>query len=110
MKKIITLFLILITTSVSAQIESKNFISKSFLVKNDTVQIDTLSITPFNFKVFSSTSNQIDTTAYTINFSKALLVFKSNNELNHNEVIIQYTPYPEFLTKKYTIFNKNLIS
>ena len=109
MKKIITLFLILITASVSAQIESKNFILKSFFVKNDTVQIDTLSITPFNFKVLSSTSNQIDTSTYTINFTKALLVFNSKNELKHDEVIVQYTPYPEFLTKKYSIFSKKLI-
>ena len=109
MKKIITLFLILITASVSAQIESKNFILKSFLVKNDTVQIDTLSITPFNFKVFFPTSNQIDTTEYTINFSKALLIFKPKKEVKYNEVVVQFTPYPEFLTKKYSVFNKNLI-
>ena len=102
MKKIITLFLILITASVSAQIESKNFILKSFLVKNDTVQIDTLSITPFNFKVFSSTLNQIDTSAYTVNFTKALLVFNPKNELKYDKIIVQYTPYPEFLTKKYS--------
>jgi len=109
MKKGFFLLFLLISVISNAQIQSKNIHKKSFFVKNDTVKIDTVSITPFNFKVFSKELTEIDSVKYTIDFSKSLLVFNSNNIEKFNEVIVQYRSYPDYLTKEYFVFDKKLI-
>ena len=109
MKKGLLLLFLLVSVISNAQITSKNFYKKSFLVKNDTVKIDSVSITPFNFKVFSKQNILIDSSKYTIDFSKALLVFYSKNNTKFSEISVEYTSYPEFLTKEYTIFDSKLI-
>lgn len=106
MKKGFFLLLLINSIIVNAQFQSKNLHKKSFLVKNDSIKIDLVSINPFNFNVFSDSITKIDTSKYTIDFSKALLIFKSNKYKN---VIIQYTTYPNFLTKKYFDFDENII-
>jgi len=109
MKKQLLIILLLISASVSAQIQSKNQHLKSFLVNNDTVKIDSVSISPFNFKVFSNSSAEIDSTKYTIDFSKSLLVFHAENDEKYKVVTVQFTSYPGFLTKTYFKFDKKLI-
>jgi hypothetical protein len=109
MKKVLLLVFLLIGVISNAQIQSNNLHKKSFLVKNDSVKIDSVSITPFNFKVFSTSSIEIDSTKYSIDFSNSLLVFYKNNTEKFTEVIIQYTSYPDFLTKTYFKFDKKLI-
>jgi len=109
MKKGFFLLFLLISVISNAQIQSKNIHKISFFVKNDTVKIDTVSITPFNFKVFSKELTEIDSVKYTIDFSKSLLVFNSNNIEKFNEVIVQYRSYPDYLTKEYFVFDKKLI-
>ncbi len=109
MKKGLLLLFLLVSVISNAQITSKNFYKKSFLVKNDTIKIDSVSITPFNFKVFSKNNILIDSSKYTIDFSKALLVFSSKNDKKFPEVLVEYTLYPDFLTKEYSIFDSKLI-
>ena len=109
MKKGFFLLFLLISSIANAQFQSKNLHKKSFIVKNDTVNIDSVSITPFNFKVFSNSTSEIDSTKYTVDFPKSLLIFNSNNTKKYNEVVIQYTSYPAFLTKKYFDFDEKRI-
>lgn len=109
MKKGLLLLFLLVSVISNAQIQSKNLHKKPFSVKNDTVKIDSVSITPFNFKVYSKNELLIDSSKYTIDFSKSLLAFNSTNEIKFTEVIVEYTSYPEFLTKEYTIFDSKLI-
>ena len=109
MKKGFLLLALLISVTINAQIQSTNVHLKSFLIENDSVKIDTVSITPFNFKVFTSTNSEVDTTKYSIDFSKSLLIFKKENLEKFSEVIVQYTSYPDYLTKSYFKFDKSLI-
>ena len=109
MKKGLLLLALLISVTINAQIQSKNVHLKSFLVKNDTVKIDSVSISPFNFKVFTTSNSEIDTSKYSIDFSKSLLILDKNNLEKFSEVTIQYTSYPKFLTKNYFKFDKKLI-
>ncbi|REE80866.1 hypothetical protein BX611_2524 [Lutibacter oceani] len=109
MKKWLFLLFLFISVISNAQIQSKNIHKKIFLVKNDTVKIDTVSITPFNFKVFSKETTEIDSTKYSIDFSKSLLVFNPTNTETFSEIIIQYMSYPKFLTKEYFVFDQKLI-
>ncbi len=106
MKKIICIFLILLGFSSHAQKQSKNFRTKTFLVVSDTIQIDSVSISPYNFKVLNQSKQQIDTTNYQIDFAKAQLIL---NKEKYQSITIEYTVLPEFLTKIYSKFDKNLI-
>ena len=107
MKYKLLLYLLLFGAFVTAKSQSKRFHTKTFLVKTDTIKIDSVSINPTRFKVFTNKNIEVDSLNYTIDFSKALLIFKKPNLLN--EVIIQYTSYPDFLTKTYFKFDKKLI-
>lgn len=109
MKKSLLLLVLLISVFANAQNQSKNVHLKSFLVKNDTIKIDTVSISPFNFKVFSAANTEIDTSKYSIDFSKSLLIFKWRNLNSFSEIKVQYTSYPDFLTKNYFKFDKKFI-
>ncbi|UMB59285.1 hypothetical protein MHL31_09355 [Lutibacter sp. A80] len=109
MKKCLLLLFLLVSIISNAQNGSKNHHKKTFIVKNDTIKIDSVSITPFNFKVFSKNNIRIDSSKYSIDFSKSLLVFNSKNDSIFSEVIIEYTSYPDFLTKEYTVFDNKLI-
>lgn len=106
MKKGFLVLILFISVQLQAQIQSKNLHLKSFLIKNDSVQIDTVSISHVDFKVFSENNVEIDTSKYTIDFSSSLLVFK-NTTLK--KATIQYTSYPNFLTKNYFKLDKKLI-
>ena len=107
MKKGLLLLFLLVSVISNAQNGSINHHKKTYIVKNDSIKIDSVSITPFNFKVFSKNKTLIDSSKYSIDFSKALLVFNSKNTFS--EISVEYTSYPDFLTKEYTVFNKKLI-
>ncbi len=106
MKKGFLILILFISVQIQAQIHSKNVHLKTFLVQNDSVQIDTVSISPANFKIFSINNIEIDTSNYRIDFSKSLLVFKNST---FDQIVVQYTSYPNFLTKNYFKLNKKLI-
>jgi len=106
MKKIIGIFFIIIGFSSFAQKDSKNFKTKIVFIVSDTLQIDSISISPFNFKVFDLLNQEIDTSNYKVNFDKAQLIIDKSK---FTQLIIEYNALPEFLTKVYSKFNKELI-
>lgn len=105
-QKIILLFCFLLSFSAIAQKSLKEFRSKKINVKNDTIQIDSVSINPTYFKVFSSDNQLISNQNYSINFAKSQLII---NKKKYPEINIEYLRYPNFITKTYSPFNKNLI-
>ena len=109
MKKGLFVFILFMSFQIQAQIQSKNLNLKTFLVKNDSVQIDTVSISSSDFKVFNNSNIEIDTSKYSIDFSTSLLIFKTDTIEKFQQVNIQYTSYPDFLTKNYFKLNKKLI-
>lgn len=109
MKKYLLGLILFISVQLQAQIQSNNIHLKSFLVENDTVRIDSISISSANFKILLPNNIEIDTSKYTVNFSNALLIFKPKVIKKNTEIKIQYTSFPQFLTKNYFQFNKKLI-
>ena len=105
MKKIISIFIIIIGFSSYAQYNAKNFRTKLIQVVSDTIHIDSVSISPFNFKVRQQNKKEIDTSEYKVNFETAQLIIDKNK---FSIVIIEYNALPEFLTKVYSRFNKIL--
>ena len=74
MKKSSFLLILFISMQVQAQTHSKNLHLKPFLAQNDSIQIDSVSISAANFKVFSETNIEIDTSNYRTKFERRLFL------------------------------------
>ena len=106
MKRIICIFLILWGFSSHAQKKDKNFRTKTVTVVSDTIQIDSVSISPYQFRILNLLKQQLDTTAYKVDFAKAQLII---DKTKYPFIRIEYNALPQFLTKVYTKFDKKLI-
>lgn len=106
MRKVLLFYLVFFNLFAYSQIDSINYRKKSFVVTKDSIFIDSVSINPHYFKVYKPNKAIIDTTEYKIDFAKSLLVL---DHKKHPEIEIEYSQYPEFITKTYFKFDKNLI-
>ncbi len=106
MKRIVLILLCLMGCYSHAQSTSKNYRIKTFEVNRDSIRIDSVSINPTNFKIFDSNKRLVDAANYEVNFARSILTIDASK---YSKITIEYYVFPEFLTKKYSIFNKNLI-
>ncbi|WP_179343274.1 hypothetical protein [Winogradskyella ursingii] len=105
--KIAISFLLLCCAFVSfSQERSSNFKIKKIAVR-DSIKIDSVSINPSRFVVRSKDGKQIDSTLYTVDFSKSILTFKVPSELD--SITVEYLRYPEFFTKVYRQLDEDVI-
>lgn len=106
MKIGVSLVVFLSCCYVFAQQPSSNYRTKKFAFQ-DSIQIDTVSINSGYFKLLNGNSESIDSTKYTVDFAKALLVFKEPQTAD--SVIVEYLRYPDFITRKYAQLDKKII-
>jgi hypothetical protein len=106
MKIAIRFIFILLPFCAFAQETSSNYKTKKVAAK-DSIKIDSVSINPSKFIVKTKKNVVIDSSLYTIDFSKALLHFKKPFE--GDSIIIEYLKYPDFITKEYSQLNKSVI-
>ncbi len=106
MKKVLFLGVLLFGLFAHAQIDSKNFRTKKLTLKKDSVLLDSVSINPHHFKIFAAKITPLDSTEYSIDFAKSLLII---NHQKYPEIEVEYYAYPEFLTKTYFKFDKKII-
>jgi hypothetical protein len=107
LKKILFLIFINFSSGIFAQQIDLLTISKKIIFTNDTIQLENSSINNQFFRILDSNLNQIDSTFYKINFSKASLIFNKNYFKTTDSLKIQYQKYPDFLTKEYSIYDSN---
>ena len=106
MRSILTLFIFFFGIIAFAQEHSSNFRQKT-VAKTLVIAIDSVSINPNSFSIKLKDSTIIDTTFYSVDFSKAILTFKKPIEAD--SLIINYLKYPEYLTRVYQQFNETVI-
>ena len=107
MKSLFLFFCIGLFFTAQLQGQTENRRVKKVAVK-DSIVLDSVSINPFQFKITDKKNKKIDSTAYRIDFAKAIL-YLDLAKINTDSIRVSYNKYPEFLTKKYTGFNKNII-
>jgi hypothetical protein len=105
MKKIGILFFHLLCLIGSAQTQFSNSKSKDIQVQTDSIKISDVSICPANFKVIHNTKI-IPPSEYKIDFENSILLLDASTYKN---IRVEYTAYPDFLTKIYAPLDKNLI-
>lgn len=107
-KKLLFLFVITFASGVSAQEIKSLYKNKKIAVENDTIKIDSVSINKSFFKLQDKLGNDIDTTFYKVDFQKSILVFR-NNFRSEDSLTLRYFSYPEYLTKKYSIYDDSRV-
>ncbi len=99
------ILLMLCSGNTFAQLKSNHHSKKIAVI--DSVLIDTLSILPNSVKIFQN-NILLDTSAYQLDYTKALLTWK--NKPSKDSVEITYRTFPVLLNKRYFHKNPSLIS
>jgi hypothetical protein len=82
--------------------------NRKITAERDTIRIDSVSINHAFFKLQDTAGNDIDTSYYKVDFNKSLLVFK-NGYKSRDTLTLRYLNYPEYLTKKYSIYDDSRV-
>ena len=106
MKFTVTLFIFFYVIVAFSQERNSNFRQKT-VAKTGVITIDSVSINPNSFSLKLKDSTIIDTSYYSVDFSKAILSFKK--PIDTDSLIINYLKYPEYLTKTYQQFDDAII-
>mgnify|MGYP001001304592 CR=1 FL=1 len=106
MKFITFLILFFIGFCALAHGQNSNYRTKKVAV-NDSIIIDSVSINSSYFFIKRKDYTPIDSSFYTIDFPKAIIVFKKPVETD--SIIINYLRFPEFLTKTYKQLDEKII-
>ncbi len=106
MKIAISFLLMLWSFAVFAQEKTSNYRTKRLAVK-DSIRIDSISINPSKFRVTTKNNQVLDSSAYTVDFQKAILKFKQ--PVLSDTIVVEYLRYPAFLTKTYKQLDESII-
>ncbi|WP_417859882.1 hypothetical protein [Winogradskyella sediminis] len=106
MRNAISVLLILSAFWGFSQEQNGNYVIKKLAV-SDSIKIDSVSINPSQFSLKTIDNKTIDSTLYSIDFTNALLQFKTPIAIDSVE--ISYLRYPNFLTKVYKQLDDSII-
>ncbi|MDP5078135.1 MAG: hypothetical protein NWQ19_08570 [Nonlabens sp.] len=84
-------------------------LKKKRLAVSDSIRIDSVSINARYFKVLDKTGVLVDSTTYTVDFAKSLLVFKNTVAVQRDSIDVVFLPLPDFLTKRYQTYNQSMV-
>jgi len=95
-------------SAVYAQETPTPYKNKKAVAVKDTIRIDSVSLNPSYFKLQDIAGKAIDTANYKVDFTTGTLVFK-NGFTTQDSLTLNYLPYPQYLTKKYSIYDANRV-
>lgn len=90
----------------SAQETTSNYKTKNVAVR-DSIKVDSVSINSSKFIVKTKNNVLIDSSFYSIDFSKALLTLKK--PIESDSITIEYLRYPDFITRNYFQLDERII-
>ncbi len=92
----------------SAQEISTPYQKRSIVVDRDTIKIDSVSINNVFFKLTYSDGREVDSAFYNVDFQKSILTFQPGFR-PADTLTLRYLKYPEYLTKKYSIYDDSRV-
>jgi len=108
LKKLLFLLIIGSFSGVWAQETEQLYHSRKITVIDSPVVIDSVSINKEFFKLLDRTGNEIDTAFYKVDFQSGTLSFKDNFQ-TQDTLTVRYLKLPQFLTKKYSIYDQRRV-
>ena len=109
LKKILVFLLFIWFSGSYAQEVHTLYKNKKIFATLDSIKIDSVGLNPIFFKLLDSKSVSIDTSFYKVNFQKGKLIFNKNALFINDSVTVRFLKLPDFLTKEYSIYNKNQV-
>ncbi|KGO79937.1 hypothetical protein Q763_12090 [Flavobacterium beibuense F44-8] len=100
--------LLYLVSAVYGQETNGLFKNRKIVPVTDTIQIDSVSINNAFFTLKDRNGKDIDTTLYHVDFKHSTLVFK-NGHTPQDTLFMRYLSYPEYLTKKYSIYDDSRV-
>lgn len=82
--------------------------NRKIVAVQDTIRIDSVSINKVFFKLQDADGADIDTSFYKVDFRKSTLVFR-NGFTSQDTLTMRYLAYPDYLTKKYSIYDDSRV-
>lgn len=95
-------------SGVYAQEINSPYRMKKILPTRDTIKLDSVSINESFFKLIDRAGIEVDPSYYKIDFQNGTLVFNENYNQN-DTLIVRFLKLPEYLTKEYSIYDKNRV-
>lgn len=108
LKQACLLLFFLCFSAVWAQETKTPYQTKKITASEKPIVIDSVSINREFFKLLDRSGNEIDTLYYTVDFQKGTLAFK-NSFKSEDTLTVRYLKFPEYLTKKYSIYDQSRI-
>lgn len=103
--RVLYLFMVFFFIStLSAQEINNLYLNKRFSSQDSIIQLENVALNSSFFEVLDLEGKPITTEKYQIDFEKGIL--KLNN-ISHDSIQVNYLKYPDFLTKTYSIYDKN---
>jgi hypothetical protein len=103
----IFLFLFTLTTSFTGLAQDDATYRVRKVAVADSIKMDSISLNPAYFKVYQN-GKQLDSLTYQVDFNSGTL--RTSEILNtQDSLTIEYLRYPQFLTKKYFLFDESII-
>ena len=108
MKIHVLFFFLLFAVIGFAQDSTSTYQSKKIAV-SDTVVLDSVSINPARFEILNKNGEVIDSTAYSVDFKKGVVVLSEKLKATEDSLTIKYLRFPNFLTKEYFALDEKII-
>lgn len=108
MKIHVLFFFLLFAVIGFAQDSTSTYQSKKVAV-SDTVVLENVSINPARFEILSKNGEVIDSTAYSVDFKKGIVVLSEKLKATEDSLTIKYLRFPDFLTKEYFALDEKII-
>ncbi|MFP9113073.1 hypothetical protein ACLI1A_03980 [Flavobacterium sp. RHBU_3] len=108
LKNAVLWLLLFCAAAVHAQQVNTPYKTRRVLPVHDTIHIDSVSVNPGQFSLKDAAGKEIDSTLYSVDFAKAIVVFK-NGYTPADSLQMGYLAYPDFLTKKYSLYDRSRV-
>ena len=108
LKKRFLLVLLCCVSALYGQETTTPYKNRRIAADRDTIAIDSVSINKAFFKLQDAAGKDIDTSNYSVDFRTARLVFK-NGFRTADTLTLRYLSYPDYLTKKYSIYDQSRV-
>lgn len=107
-KKGLLLVLLCCASALYGQEITTPYKTRKLAPTQDTIRIDSVSINRVFFTLQDRLGNAVDTINYIIDYRNATLVFR-NGYTPQDTLTMRYLAYPEYLTKKYSIYDDSRV-
>ena len=107
LKKLVFWITISFFSGLQAQEINSLYVTKKILPSHDTIYIEKQSINSSFFKLLDAKGQPIDSSLFTINFKKGILVFKHKENKSTDSITVQYLKFPKLLTQEYRVYDSS---